>query len=325
MGAPQRAFITIRDHDGRVHYVNSAPHADMIVAALARAAERPTQVAQPDGKSQRLLAIESALRVQAEFADEAVGGLGASTLSAVISALRTLSAVGNRAKHSLATQPAKGVVSAAVSAVGGSGDRDESPDERPQRQLKVHLSAASTAAVEEGEQVLAMAAPTDTFDDAEPLGAACNDGVDSVHDEPTSILGLAVSEQPPRVTLDGGVSSSSRNGNDEGLGMMERGEGDASGGCNGEGCSDSGRVQQCEHGSFVMLQLLLDDVPVQAAVDQGDQEHFRECVQKKESIWNIFKGPRSRRIHQKCVTEIRELKQYMLLRWPEVEWEATLA
>jgi len=97
-----------------------------------------------------------------------------------------------------------------------------------------------------------------------------------------------------------------------------------------EGMLDGGGVQQGILGVLVKLKLppMLEGGPERFAevkIDTGDADHFRERMQRKQHLWEFFMGRRSKKQDKLHQAELRELRSYMLGKWPEVEWEAELA
>ena len=95
--APTAALVTVREPDGRTVYINQERMAELFIQALGD--QYRHRVVPGDGITQRLTVIEAALRVQAAAAPADGLGIPPNQLSAVISALRTLNAVTNHAKH----------------------------------------------------------------------------------------------------------------------------------------------------------------------------------------------------------------------------------
>ena len=120
--APTAALVTVREPDGRTVYINQERMAELFIQALG---DQYRHRAVPgDGITQRLTVIEAALRVQAAAAPVDGLGIPPSQLSAVISALRTLNAVTNHAKHVFAADAAGTGCGPSEDSGEGGTDRD---------------------------------------------------------------------------------------------------------------------------------------------------------------------------------------------------------
>ena len=120
--APTAALVTVREPDGRTVYINQERMAELFIQALG---DQYRHRAVPgDGITQRLTVIEAALRVQAAAAPADGLGFPPSQLPAVISALRTLNAVTNHAKHVFASDAAGTGCGPSEESGEGGTDRD---------------------------------------------------------------------------------------------------------------------------------------------------------------------------------------------------------
>ena len=123
--APTAALVTVREPDGRTVYINQERMAELFIQALG---DQYRHRAVPgDGITQRLTVIEAALRVQAAAAPADGLGIPPSQLSAVISALRTLNAVTNHAKHVFSADAAGTGCGPCKDAGEGGTDREVPP------------------------------------------------------------------------------------------------------------------------------------------------------------------------------------------------------